>query len=148
MILLFCKYFVFFESFTSIKLYLIFRIDDLQDGASFRKEKPVAHSIFSVGLTINSASQTFFHAIEKVQKLDHPDAIKVYNEQLLELHRGQGIEIYWRDNFICPTEDEYMFMVVRKTGGLYKLIMRLMQLFSDNKTDFNKFLALLGKVTS
>lgn len=32
-------------------------------------------------------------------------------EQLIELHRGQGKDIYWRDGYICPTEDEYMIMV-------------------------------------
>lgn len=32
-------------------------------------------------------------------------------EQLLELHRGQGKDIYWRDGYICPTEEEYMMMV-------------------------------------
>lgn len=34
-----------------------------------------------------------------------------HTEQLLELHRGQGKDIYWRDNYICPTEEEYMEMV-------------------------------------
>ena len=33
------------------------------------------------------------------------------SEQLLELHRGQGKDIYWRDSYICPTEEEYMEMV-------------------------------------
>lgn len=28
-------------------------------------------------------------------------------EQLLELHRGQGKELYWRDTVQCPTEEEY-----------------------------------------
>lgn len=32
-------------------------------------------------------------------------------EQLLQLHRGQGKDIYWRDSYICPTEEEYMIMV-------------------------------------
>lgn len=40
-------------------------------------------------------------------------ATKVYTEQLLELHRGQGMEIYWRDNFDCPTEEEYKIMTKR-----------------------------------
>ena len=31
--------------------------------------------------------------------------------QLLELHRGQGKEIYWRDGHICPDEQEYREMV-------------------------------------
>lgn len=71
-------------------------------------------------------------------------ATKVYTEQLLELHRGQGMEIYWRDNFTCPTELEYKQMTIRKTGGLFMLAIRLMQLFSDNKKDFSKLTAVLG----
>lgn len=31
--------------------------------------------------------------------------------QLLELHRGQGKEIHWRDSVQCPTEEEYMDMI-------------------------------------
>ena len=34
-------------------------------------------------------------------------------EELLELHRGQGMDIYWRDSYTCPTEDEYKEMVQR-----------------------------------
>lgn len=40
-------------------------------------------------------------------------ATTVYTEQLLELHRGQGIEIYWRDNFQCPSEEEYKEMTIK-----------------------------------
>ena len=34
-------------------------------------------------------------------------------EELLQLHRGQGMDIYWRDCYICPTEDEYRMMVCK-----------------------------------
>lgn len=34
-------------------------------------------------------------------------------EQLLELHRGQGMDIYWRDSNVCPTEEEYKQMVIQ-----------------------------------
>lgn len=71
-------------------------------------------------------------------------ATKVYTEQLLELHRGQGMEIYWRDNFTCPTESDYKLMTIRKTGGLFMLAIRLMQLFSENKEDFSKLTSILG----
>lgn len=54
------------------------------------------------------------------------------------------MEIYWRDNFTCPTESEYQQMTIRKTGGLFMLAIRLMQLFSDNKRDFSKLTAILG----
>lgn len=35
-----------------------------------------------------------------------------FAEELLALHRGQGLDIYWRDNMKCPTEQEYSDMVV------------------------------------
>lgn len=63
---------------------------------------------------------------------------------MLELHRGQGMEIYWRDSFTCPSETDYKLMTVRKTGGLFMLAIRLMQLFSKNKQDFSKLTAILG----
>jgi geranylgeranyl diphosphate synthase type 3 len=31
--------------------------------------------------------------------------------ELLCLHRGQGLEILWRDSLQCPTEEEYVGMV-------------------------------------
>eukprot|EP00106_Octopus_bimaculoides_P007483 XP_014774925.1 PREDICTED: geranylgeranyl pyrophosphate synthase-like [Octopus bimaculoides] len=65
-------------------------------------------------------------------------------EQMLELHRGQGMDIYWRDAVHCPTEEEYKAMVIRKTGGLFGMAIRLMQLFSSNQSDFKNLLELLG----
>lgn len=32
-------------------------------------------------------------------------------DDLLELHRGQGKDIYWRDCNQCPAEEEYLEMV-------------------------------------
>lgn len=119
-------------------------IDDIQDNSILRRGIPVAHSIYGVASTINAANYVMFIALEKVISLNHHEAINVYTEQLLELHRGQGMEIYWRDNFTCPSEDEYKTMTIRKTGGLFMLAIRLMQLFSDNKSNFKKLTELLG----
>ncbi|XP_030373421.1 geranylgeranyl pyrophosphate synthase isoform X2 [Scaptodrosophila lebanonensis] len=105
---------------------------------------PVAHSIYGVASTINAANYALFLALEKVQQLGHPEGTKVYTEQLLELHRGQGMEIYWRDSFTCPSESDYKLMTVRKTGGLFMMAIRLMQLFSANKEDYSKLTAILG----
>ena len=85
-----------------------------------------------------------FIGLEKVLKLGHPEAVTVFSHQMLELHRGQGMEIHWRDNFVTPTEQEYRQMIERKTGGLFNLAVRLMQLFSDSSEDFNHLTSLLG----
>ena len=33
-------------------------------------------------------------------------------EELLNLHRGQGLDLFWRDSLTCPTEEEYVHMVL------------------------------------
>ncbi|XP_053393023.1 geranylgeranyl pyrophosphate synthase-like [Mercenaria mercenaria] len=119
-------------------------IDDIEDNSNLRRGIPVAHNIYGVAHTINSANYVYFLGLQKVLSLEHPEATKVFTEQILELHRGQGMDIYWRDTVNCPTEEEYKTMVIRKTGGLFGLAVRLMQLFSDNKHDFKPLLDNLG----
>ncbi|XP_060523894.1 terpene synthase [Cylas formicarius] len=119
-------------------------LDDIQDNSILRRGIPVAHSIYGVPATINSANYVSFIALERALLLKHPQAITIVIEQILELYRGQGMEIYWRDNYTCPTEEDYRQMVIRKTGGLFMLAIRLMQLFSDNTEDFNKITGILG----
>merc|ERR1719270_106889 len=55
------------------------------------------------------------------------------------------MELYWRDNYQCPSEDDYRKMTIRKTGGLFNLAVRLMQLFSsDDNTNYVELTSLLG----
>lgn len=119
-------------------------LDDIQDNSILRRGIPVAHSIYGIASTINAANYASFIALERVQTLNHPEGTSIAIEQILELYRGQGMEIYWRDNFTCPSEEDYKQMVIRKTGGLFMLAIRLMQLFSENKDDFTKIAAILG----
>jgi len=119
-------------------------LDDIEDSSILRRGQPVAHMIFGTASTINCANYVMFLGLEKVLALGHPDGVTVFTQQLLELHRGQGMELYWRDNFCCPTEEEYRQMISRKTGGLFNLAVRLMQLFSDSDENFTELTRLLG----
>ncbi|XP_061692956.1 geranylgeranyl pyrophosphate synthase isoform X2 [Syngnathoides biaculeatus] len=119
-------------------------IDDIEDNSNLRRGFPVAHSIYGVPSVINSANYVYFLGLEKVLTLDNPEAVRVFTRQLLELHRGQGLDIYWRDTYTCPTEQEYRNMVLQKTGGLFGLAVGLMQLFSDWKQDLKPLLDTLG----
>lgn len=56
-----------------------------------------------------------------------------------------GMDIYWRDSYTCPNEEEYLAMVGRKTGGLFGMGVRLMQLFSHQQDkSFLELVRLLG----
>ncbi|XP_071564884.1 terpene synthase-like [Temnothorax nylanderi] len=118
-------------------------IDDIQDNSTLRRSIPVAHSIYGIASSLSAANYVLFIALERVVYL-HPGATKVYMEQLLELHRGQGMDIFWRDNFICPSEEDYKTMTIKKTGGLFNLAVRLMKLFSTCEEDFSSLIATLG----
>ena len=58
--------------------------------------------------------------------LNNPRAIQIYTDELCNLHRGQGMDLYWRDTLTCPSEDDYLEMVGNKTGGLFRLAVKLM----------------------
>jgi len=119
-------------------------IDDIQDNSKLRRGIPVAHAIFGVATTINTANYVYFQCLQKVLSTGEPKAAIIFAEQLCELHRGQGMDIHWRDTSVCPTEDQYKEMVKRKTGGLFGLAVRLMQVHSTSTEDFSRVLDLLG----
>jgi geranylgeranyl diphosphate synthase type 3 len=96
-------------------------IDDIEDGSKLRRGIPVTHSIFGVATTINSANYAYFLALEKCHALQNQQAMDVFVGEMLNLHRGQGHDILWREDGRCPTEDQYINMVRDKTGGLFRL---------------------------
>ncbi len=104
----------------------------------------VAHKIYGIPQTINSANYVYFLAYQELfalrrnsPKTSNLDALvtcqflsfsvtssfaKSSQAELLSLHRGQGLEILWRDSLRCPTEEEYIHMVnnSEKTGYMYQ----------------------------
>ncbi|KAL9049548.1 MAG: hypothetical protein Q9162_007168 [Coniocarpon cinnabarinum] len=110
-------------------------VDDVEDSSLLRRGVPVAHNIFGTAQTINSANYVYFCALQELQKLDNMKAIQIYTEELVNLHRGQGMDLYWRDTLTCPSEEDYLEMVNNKTGGLFRLAVKLMQAESKSGVD-------------
>ncbi|EPS35036.1 hypothetical protein PDE_10001 [Penicillium oxalicum 114-2] len=121
-------------------------IDDIQDSSKLRRGQPVAHSLFGIPQTINSANNAYFEAQNELHKLNDPRAVQIFTEELLRLHRGQGMDLYWRDSMICPSEEEYLDMVADKTGGLFRLAIKLMQCSSFSTYDYVPLVDLMGVI--
>ncbi|KAB5554724.1 isoprenoid synthase domain-containing protein [Coniochaeta sp. 2T2.1] len=121
-------------------------VDDVEDNSRLRRGIPVAHSIFGVPQAINSSNYVYFCALQEVQKLRNPKAITVFTEELINLHRGQGMDLYWRDSLTCPTEDDYLEMVGNKTGGLFRLGIKLMQAESRSLIDCVPLVNIVGLI--
>ncbi|KAG9243718.1 isoprenoid synthase domain-containing protein [Calycina marina] len=114
-------------------------VDDIEDSSILRR-------VFGTAQTINSSNYVYFLALQELQKLNNPAAITIFTEELLNLHRGQGMDLFWRDTLTCPSEDDYLEMVGNKTGGLFRLAVKLMQASSTSKKDCVPLVNLLGIV--
>ncbi|EIM86240.1 terpenoid synthase [Stereum hirsutum FP-91666 SS1] len=71
----------------------------------------------------------------------------IVTDELLDLHRGQGMEMIWRDSLQCPTEAEYLVMISNKTGGLFRLAIKLSMAYSTTNVnvDYIPLVNLLGE---
>lgn len=132
-------------------------IDDIQDSSPLRRGAPSAHTVFGTASTINSANYVYFQAMQLLSTLPShgaanqtnqtvPAALSIYCEELLNLHRGQGLDLYWRDTLTLPTESAYLKMVANKTGGLFRLAIRLMGVVSNCSFDFSPLIEKLGMI--
>lgn len=121
-------------------------VDDVQDSSELRRGFPVAHNIFGVAQTINSANYIYFAALQELVKLGNKNVIQLFAEELLNLHRGQGMDLFWRDTLTCPTEDDYLEMVGNKTGGLFRLGIKLMQAESTTNVDCVPLVNIIGLI--
>ncbi|TFL01346.1 terpenoid synthase [Pterulicium gracile] len=130
-------------------------VDDIQDDSQLRRGQPVAHKIYGVPQTINTGNYVYFLAYRELCKLREITAATdaasssasqsrvmseteldtIVTDELVNLHRGQGLELIWRDSLRCPSEDEYIAMVNNKTGGLLRLAVKLMMACSTTNID-------------
>jgi geranylgeranyl diphosphate synthase type 3 len=125
-------------------------VDDIEDDSQLRRGQPVAHKIYGIPQTINTANYVFFLAFRELFALraseTSSDLDAIVTEELLSLHRGQGLEILWRDSLNCPSEEEYISMVNNKTGGLLRIGIKLMIACSTSNVgvDYVPLVNLIG----
>ncbi|KAI9597218.1 isoprenoid synthase domain-containing protein [Syncephalis fuscata] len=120
-------------------------IDDVEDNSILRRGVPVAHKIYGVPMVINTANFVYFRALDDLRQLNNPRMIDIFIEELLNLHRGQGMELHFRDTVTCPTIEEYLEIISNKTGGLLRLAVKLMQEASPTNIDCVPLINLLGE---
>ncbi|SNX82006.1 related to farnesyltranstransferase (al-3) [Melanopsichium pennsylvanicum] len=133
-------------------------MDDVEDNSDLRRGIPVAHKIYGVPQTINTANYVYFLVFSHIFSMNQDTSAsfsscslsnntdgtksapllsstnatqtatveRLVVDELINLHRGQGMDLLWRDSLICPTEEEYVEMVNNKTGGLFRIAVKLM----------------------
>ena len=120
-------------------------LDDVEDGSELRRGQPSTHMIFGLPQTINSAGYFVLEALKQLRDFD-PECMRLALEHVQDLYLGQGFDLYWTRQGVCPSEDEYLAMVDKKTGGLFRLAAQLLQRLSHrDDITLEPFIQLLGQ---
>ena len=128
-------------------------IDDIEDNSPMRRGIKASHMIYGIPMTINSANYMYFKALECTRHLAtygmldfresvymgmQAELLTIFEEELKNLHRGQALELHWRDSHVTPSVEMYFEMATNKTGGLFRLACRLLEevaeRYDNNKT--------------
>ncbi|KIK55691.1 hypothetical protein GYMLUDRAFT_248501 [Collybiopsis luxurians FD-317 M1] len=98
-------------------------LDDFQDSSPLRRGNPAAHTIFGAPQTINSAGYCVVKAIAEIITLGN---VQIVIDKVLNIYKGQALDLHWTFNGTCPTPAEYLQMIDCKTGAQFELIAQLM----------------------
>jgi len=107
-------------------------IDDIEDNGTLRRKQPCAHLKYGIPLSINSGYYSAFKSLTQItQNFSQQTSNKII-AYITKIHEGQGMDIYYTQNKVIPTLEEYEKMMVYKTG--YAFIMNL-ELLMDKSTN-------------
>lgn len=113
-------------------------VDDIEDGGEIRRGKPCTHKLFGVDIAINAGNYMYFLPylvfIKNRKNFDKNrllDAYEIFSQELINIHLGQGTDIWWHNGHSdSVTEEEYLQMCALKTGTLARLSAKLAAVLS------------------
>ena len=107
-------------------------VDDIEDSGELRRGKPCTHKLFGVDVAINAGNMMYFLPLlvflKNQKTLPAALWLRAYNafsQEMINIHVGQGTDIYWHKGEGSPTEQQYLQMCAFKTGTLARLAGRL-----------------------
>ena len=108
-------------------------IDDIEDDSKERRGKPCTHILYGMDIACNDSNALYFIGLIALYRntptLDLETKSKLYDlysEELLRVCTGQSMDILWhKGNKADITEQEYLQMVVYKTGVLARFAAKM-----------------------
>ena len=130
-------------------------VDDIEDDSKVRRGKECVHLLFGVDVAINAGNAMYYLPTVVLRQLKGkvPDeqllkAYEMYCQELLNLHFGQGYDIWWHKGNGKPTVEQYLQMCAYKTGTLARLSAKLSALFAGGTAEqveaLSKFAETVG----
>ena len=127
-------------------------IDDIEDNSLERRGEKCAYIQYGTALTLNCGTYGIFEGLDgliEYMDYDHQSGfftdskkyniLKSLNNEIMHLHIGQGLEIFWRDiSLKVPDFDNYLKMIRLKTSGMLRILALLFIEFFDIKEEEKK----------
>ncbi|KAL2840668.1 isoprenoid synthase domain-containing protein [Aspergillus pseudoustus] len=111
-------------------------LDDIQDESQLRRGKPAAHAVFGQAQTVNSATYLYVKGARRLKGVRRAEKCgDIFLDELETLAFGQALELQWKYQKICPSTKEYLVMIDNKTGGFFRLILRLLEIETESEPD-------------
>jgi geranylgeranyl pyrophosphate synthase len=104
-------------------------IDDIQDNSLLRRGEQCAHIKYGIPLSINAGYLSIFKNLLNVSN----ENLSPFIEMLYQAHIGQGMDIYYTQHKIIPSEDDFLLMIEYKTGLLFKSMVTML-IYKTNHT--------------
>ncbi|KAI0395376.1 terpenoid synthase [Xylariaceae sp. FL0594] len=125
-------------------------LDDVQDSSPLRRGKPATHVVFGLAQTVNSATYQIVEVVSRSLQRYGEAFTNVVLEEMKNILVGQGVDLFWTHDVVSsPSVDEYLHMVDGKTGGLFRMVSRLLALQSQPTSagpDLDHLMTLFGRL--
>ncbi|KAI7828368.1 geranylgeranyl pyrophosphate synthase-like protein [Kickxella alabastrina] len=112
-------------------------LDNIEDSSELRRGVPAAHTIYGIPMALNAENYVYCISTRGVLQMKRPKIMEVFTEELMNLHRGQGLELFWRDTLSCPTGKVF-------GDGLFRLAVKMLQECSEVNVDFTDLADMMG----
>ena len=117
--------------------------DDLVDGATLRRGKPVAHTIWGNSTAVLVGDFLLARALSIAAETGIPKVIKIIAEITENMSQGE-IHQLMRKGHVGLTQEEYMEIIRRKTAVLFQGACRISALISDAPEEMESALSDYG----
>ena len=126
-------------------------MDDMEDGSLKRRGEDCTYIKYGLGVAINTGSLLNFLCLYKLKHYvnqsdeKYSQIVRHFTDELINLHLGQSWDIDWHNWSFIPSEENYFQMTSCKTGGIFRLVTKLV--WAINNID-NSRMSKLWEMTS
>ena len=117
-------------------------VDDIEDRAELRRGKLTSYKIFGIDVAVNAGNTMYFLPLRILGERRYKSGdeklkiLKIYNEEMINVHFGQAIDIKWHNDPIEVDVEKYLEMCRLKTGALVRMAVRMACILSGKSDEF------------